>query len=246
MNRGSRNWRRPSREPARVPALSSASSVDACCSSPRRSSPAAASPIKSSPRSGRPAFAGPPRAPLPGPKNLRFAEANSGRLEDLKLLPTKPDWAGGLRETWQPGEAAALARLGTFVDQGLSAYADGRNRHRHRRDIAPVASSPFRRDQPEPGLACRHARNRLRWRQCRSRRQSYLRELGWREFSYHLLHHFPSIAANPLRPEFADLPLARRPGSARRLADGDRPVTPSSTPPCASFGKPASCTTGRA
>jgi deoxyribodipyrimidine photo-lyase len=36
--------------------------------------------------------------------------------------------------------------------------------------------------------------------------EAYLRELGWREFSYHLLHHFPSMPSEPLRPEFADFP----------------------------------------
>ena len=28
-------------------------------------------------------------------------------------------------------------------------------------------------------------------------------ELGWREFAYHLLHHFPHTPTQPLRPEFA-------------------------------------------
>ena len=156
-------------------------------------------------------LAGPPRTPLPGPKNLRFAEANSGRLEDLKLLPTKPDWAGGLRATWQPGEAAALARLGTFVDQGLSAYADDRNRmdidatsrlspHLHFGEISPN----------QVWYAVTHATECAGASADRGA-ESYLRELGWREFSYHLLHHFPSITTNPLRPEFADLPWRNDP-----------------------------------
>ena len=39
----------------------------------------------------------------------RFARSDqpSDALESLDLLPRKPDWAGGLRETWRPGEAAA-------------------------------------------------------------------------------------------------------------------------------------------
>ena len=31
-------------------------------------------------------------------------------------------------------------------------------------------------------------------------------ELGWREFAYHLLHHFPHTATEPLRPEFKTFP----------------------------------------
>jgi deoxyribodipyrimidine photo-lyase len=34
----------------------------------------------------------------------------------------------------------------------------------------------------------------------------YLRELGWREFAYHLLFHFPNTPNLPLRPEFAAFP----------------------------------------
>ena len=33
-----------------------------------------------------------------------------------------------------------------------------------------------------------------------------MRELGWREFSYHLLYHFPNMPSEPLRCKFADFP----------------------------------------
>jgi deoxyribodipyrimidine photo-lyase len=33
-----------------------------------------------------------------------------------------------------------------------------------------------------------------------------LRELGWREFAYHLLHHFPHTTQRPLRQQFARFP----------------------------------------
>jgi deoxyribodipyrimidine photo-lyase len=35
---------------------------------------------------------------------------------------------------------------------------------------------------------------------------SFLRELGWREFSYHLLDRFPAMTHRPLKPEFARFP----------------------------------------
>lgn len=35
---------------------------------------------------------------------------------------------------------------------------------------------------------------------------SLLRELGWREFSYHLLHHWPTLPEVPFRSEFASFP----------------------------------------
>ena len=57
-----------------------------------------------------------PRAPLKVPRLDRFAKANGEKRDDLKLLPTKPDWAGGLRSTWEPGEKAARQRLADFID----------------------------------------------------------------------------------------------------------------------------------
>jgi len=36
--------------------------------------------------------------------------------------------------------------------------------------------------------------------------EPYLRELGWREFSYQLLYHFPHTPTEPLNPRFADFP----------------------------------------
>ena len=149
--------------------------------------------------------AGAPRTPLPQPKRLRFAEAKSDRLEVLKLLPTRPDWAQGLRDTWQPGEARALARLGTFIKDRLANYADNRSRvdidatsrlspHLHFGEISPN----------QVWSAVGHAMS-ANARADRSA-ESYLREFGWCEFSYHLLHHFPNMPTEPLRPEFADFP----------------------------------------
>ena len=191
---------------------------------------------------------GPPRASAP-PAEAICASPRPER--QARRLETPPDQAGlGWKACATPGSPARrtpLARLGTFIAHDLTGLC-GRiatgsisTRHRACRLISISARSARTRSGP-----CRRARNRLRRRQCRSRRRiSILRELGWREFSYHLLHHFPTITDEPLRPEFADLPWRddqpRSPPGRRA-----RPVTPSSTPPCASFGTRASCTTGRA
>jgi deoxyribodipyrimidine photo-lyase len=38
--------------------------------------------------------------------------------------------------------------------------------------------------------------------------EKFLKEVLWREFSYHLLHHFPHLPETPFKPEFADFPWA--------------------------------------
>jgi deoxyribodipyrimidine photo-lyase len=35
---------------------------------------------------------------------------------------------------------------------------------------------------------------------------AFLSEVGWREFSYYLLYHFPDLSEKPLRPAFAQFP----------------------------------------
>jgi len=76
---------------------------------------------------------GGPEAPLAAPRKLSQTDWPSKgpkrlKLKELKLLPTKPDWAGGLRDNWQPGETGAKALLKTFLDEGLSHYAAERDR----------------------------------------------------------------------------------------------------------------------
>ena len=134
----------------------------------------------------------------------------SESLADWKLLPQAPDWSGGLRATFEPGEAAAVARLGTFLDGPVARYRRGRDEpgaggtsrlsaHLHFGEIGPrqvwhtVQASVAAGTVPVGEGA------------------AFLRELGWREFSTHLLFHQPSLPDEPLRAEFADFPWAPEP-----------------------------------
>jgi deoxyribodipyrimidine photo-lyase len=70
----------------------------------------------------------PVATPLPRPNGLNFAAAiQSDALSDWKLLPRRPDWSGGLVQTWTPGEAAAHSRLETFLRSSLAGYAADRD-----------------------------------------------------------------------------------------------------------------------
>jgi deoxyribodipyrimidine photo-lyase len=147
----------------------------------------------------------PPRAPSPAPKLGRFATAKSESLDSLALLPTKPDWSGGLRTAWQPGEAAAQARLQAFIAANLQGYADDRNNldGENSSRLSPYLHFG------EIGLnqvwhAVTHAA--ASGGKLDRGAFSFLRELGWREFSYHLLHRFPAMTHEPLKPEFARFP----------------------------------------
>ncbi|MEZ5828504.1 MAG: deoxyribodipyrimidine photo-lyase, partial [Hyphomicrobiales bacterium] len=121
-------------------------------------------------------------------------------------LPKKPDWAGGLRETWECGEDAAKKRLTDFIDDALADYPDARN---NIDDVSTSRLSPYLHfGEVSPNqvwYAVSHAAEGSRGK-IHKGAESFLREIGWREFSYHLLDNFPTIISEPLRPEFADFP----------------------------------------
>jgi len=147
-----------------------------------------------------------PRRPLPVPTRLAAAPDVAGdRLDDWQLEPTKPDWAGGLRATWTPGEASARARLEQFLNEQLVGYASRRDRPG---DEATSRLSPHLRFGEISPFQVWHAAQFVAAQEGRVRpdMEKFLSELGWREFSYHLLRGFPDLAARNLQDRFDALP----------------------------------------
>jgi deoxyribodipyrimidine photo-lyase len=149
---------------------------------------------------------GVPPNPLPAPRRLHPGPGLSGEtIESLKLEPTRPDWAGGLRETWTPGESAAQKRLQHFLKNGLAGYAEARDRPD--RDGTSGLS---------PYLCFGEVSPRQVWHAaqfCAAERPAlsgdadkFLSELGWREFCRHLLFDVPDLATRNLQPSFDAFP----------------------------------------
>ncbi|WP_294181921.1 deoxyribodipyrimidine photo-lyase [uncultured Schumannella sp.] len=143
------------------------------------------------------------RSPLPAPERIRGLRIDGDHLDDWGLLPSRPDWAAGLRASWTPGEDAALARLDEFATSALADY--------HRRD--------------EPGVeATSHLSPRLRFGElspaqvwarvhapdlspaARRNVAKFGSELGWREFNAQLLFDNENLATRNYRPEFDAFP----------------------------------------
>jgi deoxyribodipyrimidine photo-lyase len=132
--------------------------------------------------------------PHPAPRKMTFyGDVKSDSLKDWKLLPIKPDWAKGF--DWTPGEAAAHDALYDFLD-----------------DIGDYKSA---RDLPDrdgtsrlsPHLHWGEISPRQVWHAVRARHHSegnetYLKELGWREFCAQLLFHNPDLPTKPLDTRF--------------------------------------------
>ena len=146
----------------------------------------------------------PPATPLPAPKTLPAPETwpAGDPLAAWRLLPTSPDWAGGLRATWTPGEDGAKQRLSHFVDETLADY-------RRARDLPGVKGT----SRLSPHLAFGEIGPRQIWQAAMTRGASaasekFLSEVGWREFAYNLLFHNGDLAQRNFRPEFDAFPWA--------------------------------------
>ena len=150
-----------------------------------------------------------PALPRRVPKSLVFsqAEVHSDRLIDWDLLPTRPNWAGGLREEWQPNVHGAHLALGSFLDGYIGKY-------KKQRDVPGVQGtsrlSPFLHfGQISPAQVWHETHLHLSANVGDTQgADTFLSELGWREFSYHLLHHFPDLPEKPFRKNFAQFPWA--------------------------------------
>jgi deoxyribodipyrimidine photo-lyase len=158
-------------------------------------------------------------APLPAPKRLpAIAGIASETLEGWKLEPRHPDWAGGLRESWTPGEAAAQQRLRDFLADGLTGYAGERDRPD--RDGTSALSPHIRFGEISPRQIWHAARFAAAERPALSAdADKFLSELGWREFCRHLLFDNPELATANLQPAFDAFPWKH---DARALAAWQR------------------------
>ncbi len=146
----------------------------------------------------------------------------SPELATLKLRLTI-HWDQGLAAAWQPGETGALKRLKKFAAGALSEYAGQRDRpeldgtsalspHLHFGEVGPrQAWAAVRAAAKGSGVFPPHRGA-----------QVFLTEVGWREFAYHLLYHFPQTPAQPLRTEFAAFPWRR---DAKQLRSWQRGLT---------------------
>jgi deoxyribodipyrimidine photo-lyase len=147
--------------------------------------------------------AGGPKPPISAPAKIPGAAApKSDKLKAWGLLPEKPDWAGGLRDTWTPGEAGGHARLRDFLKSGLAGY----DAHRNLPGIDGTSMlSPHLHFGELSGPTVWHAA--VTAAQDRGKGlETFLRELLWREFSIYLLWHHPDLPDAPLRAEFARMP----------------------------------------
>jgi deoxyribodipyrimidine photo-lyase len=141
--------------------------------------------------------------PVPTPKKLAppLKAPTSVTVASLGLLPKIP-WDTEMRASWTPTRAGAEKRLRDFVATPLKDYPTDR-------DIPKLDGtsklSPylhFGQISPREVVEALRAAGKLGTKSG----EKYLAEIGWREFSQHLIHHFPTTPDRSLRLEFEKFP----------------------------------------
>lgn len=135
-----------------------------------------------------------------------FEGALPGESPDAWRLAPALGWDAGFWKVWTPGEGGAREALEVFIDGALNGYRTDRDRpdrtgtsrlspHLHFGEIAPWRITA--------------ELERARTAANSADMDGYIRELGWREFAYHLLHHFPQTTTQNLNPRFAHFDWAK-------------------------------------
>ena len=141
----------------------------------------------------------PPHDPVPAPQKLNAPECwpKSESLSDWNLLPTRPDWAGGMKDMWTPGEAGAKARLDAFADKAK--YYD------EKRNLPSIAGSSFL----SPHLHFGEISAATCWHRTMSAGGSvdvFLKELVWRDYAQNVICQFPEYGSKNARDAFDMMP----------------------------------------
>ena len=144
-----------------------------------------------------------PSAPLPKPHSMKFIQPQTKQLtiDDLNLMPEK-SWGQTITATWDISTQGAHQRFEDFIEDGLSGYYIGRDfpAKQHTSRLSPY----LRWGQ----ISVQHIWARLAELSHIPEKDMdhFKSELGWREFSYHLLYHFPSMTNVNLNRQFDAFP----------------------------------------
>ena len=117
----------------------------------------------------------------------------ASKILDMTLRTEK--WHEKLHDKWAPGEAGAQEKLKVFLSDGLNGYSEGRNRPD--KQNTSMLSPHIRFGEISIREVAKAVENKNT-----EDAEIFYKELVWREFSYHLLYHFPHLVDTNLQKKF--------------------------------------------
>ena len=119
--------------------------------------------------------------------NITYQSDNQySDIEVLKLL-SNLEWEKQLISKWDIGEKAAIKKLDNFLENGIIDYKEGRNFPS--KNNVSMLSPHLHFGEISPKRIWINTKNL----KTNKDTQHFLSEICWREFSYYLLYHFPSL-----------------------------------------------------
>jgi deoxyribodipyrimidine photo-lyase len=163
-----------------------------------------------------------PDAPLPSPDRIRELAVSpaSIELDELRLLPHIP-WDRGFYDVWRPGEPGAQTDLSRFIAEQMNDYPRARDIPGEPGTSRLSPRLHFGELSPRQVWPLAHPRNpKSKHENPAAPALVFLREIGWREFAHHILHHFPQTVRSPLRERFEKFPWRRDAKSLKAWQQG--------------------------
>ncbi len=144
---------------------------------------------------------------VPGAIAAPNAWPDSDPVEELGLEPKPACWAEPIAASWTPGEAAAMDRLEEFLETRVQDYKTGRDFPAL--ETTSGLSPHLAFGEISPRTIWWHTKQYIGRNPAQSKNaHHFLRELGWREFSCHLLFNQPHMQTEPMREQFKQFPWA--------------------------------------
>lgn len=151
--------------------------------------------------------AAPPRKPISLPKKLTLKKdkTNKDSINSLDLL-SPIHWYEKMEAIWEIGEKAAHKKLLEFLDTGLIHYKESRN-YPNRQNVSRL-SPHLHFGEISPNQIWHTVKTHAVFQRkiAEEDRECFLSEIGWREFSYYLLYHFPNLPNRNFQSKFDRFP----------------------------------------
>jgi len=143
-----------------------------------------------------------PRQPLEAPTQRHYHDLDinfAQPLSSLALLPAQQGWHESVCSHWEIGEDSANVQLEQFCEERIDDYKPAR-------DFPAIDATSRLSPHLHFGEISPHQLwyriEHLAMQTAPEGASHFLREIAWREFSYHLMYHFPQLPEANFNPKF--------------------------------------------